>query len=536
MFKAPTKHGLDRKYKPWRRGKGKSASGSNSNNKRSSLKQQLRGHERLLLKLNNGAKDKEGENVANDDVTEERKKELQTKIDTLKKEINAKQLSTKEKQNAEKSHGQRFLDRQRLTRLEKKARQNADKAELYKVALDQVYVAHHPSDVKYIPLFTKGQQRVVDQSRQLLKRAITRKRILKEISTTKTWVSDDLYKLLPLQKEWTIQDEEQIFGGSVTRKNLIKEKIAKTQATKEDSRFNSLSAVTGGGGGTGDTKINQFEQITKLADQLEAELDKEKADTSSSSNDGDDESSGETEHKQESKTKINIEKSDDNDNESSTSSTGGSSSSSDDGGDDDVDPLKTEKKNETKTRIDTTVVVNNKKAENQKSGDRNDDDDDDSSSSSSSSSSDDEDDDNDIDPTHLKDTRAKETSKKNANDEIESEGSSSSSDSSSDDSDSDDDDDDDDIKQNNKKRKPEEDHNHDESDGSDNDDFLMDADDDDDDIDEDGENTGFKKHSMNVFDKTKIQEPAFGQFRGDKSKGWATQRQHPGKKRRIARR
>ena len=54
----------------------------------------------------------------------------------------------------QKAHGQRFLDRQRLTRQEKIARKmttttNEREELLYKLALDQVYVAHHAMDVKY---------------------------------------------------------------------------------------------------------------------------------------------------------------------------------------------------------------------------------------------------------------------------------------------------------------------------------------------------------------------------------------------------
>lgn len=94
IVKAPTKHGLDRKFKPWRRGK------SEKSNKRSSLKQQLRGIERLLQKLPEGDK--------------ERRDELENKVTTLKQEIDEKQKVIQEKKHADKAHGQRFLDRQRV--------------------------------------------------------------------------------------------------------------------------------------------------------------------------------------------------------------------------------------------------------------------------------------------------------------------------------------------------------------------------------------------------------------------------------------
>ncbi|VEU44935.1 unnamed protein product [Pseudo-nitzschia multistriata] len=223
-MRVPTKHGLDRKFKPWRKGK------SANSNKRSSLKQQLRGHERLLSKILKSAENKDG-------ADETRTKELKSKIAALKIEISQKQQSMVEKKHAEKAHGQRFLDRQRLTREEKKVRKSngADQEQqLLKLALDKVYVAHHPNDVKYMPLFKHG-KRVTDQSRQLFRRAVTRKRILRDINkvTRVNWIGSDQYERLP-KDEWTIQDEERVFGGSVSRSN--KEKTGSVTKT-EDSRF-----------------------------------------------------------------------------------------------------------------------------------------------------------------------------------------------------------------------------------------------------------------------------------------------------------
>jgi hypothetical protein len=96
IIKAPTKHGLDRKFKPWRRGK------SEKSNKRSSLKQQLRGIERLMQKLPEEEKSKD------------QRDELQKKMVVLKQEIDVKQNVIQEKKHADKAHGQRFLDRQRV--------------------------------------------------------------------------------------------------------------------------------------------------------------------------------------------------------------------------------------------------------------------------------------------------------------------------------------------------------------------------------------------------------------------------------------
>ncbi|CAJ1934268.1 unnamed protein product [Cylindrotheca closterium] len=239
MTKAPTKHGLERKFKSWRKGKSKFSS------KKGSLKKQLRGHERLLSKL--------------PEDEDDRRKELQKKIHDLKLEIGEKEQHLQEKKHAERSHGQKFLDRQRLVRKEKQERNGKSrKDELYKLALDQVYVAHHPNDVKYMPLYQKG-SRVVDQSRQLYRRAVTRKRILKLLSSSSApgrcnWIPKDQYARLP--KDWTIQDEEKIFGGSISRKDI---KQKKEQGT-DDSRF---------------VVASNHDALLQAAEQAETELNKE---------------------------------------------------------------------------------------------------------------------------------------------------------------------------------------------------------------------------------------------------------------------
>jgi hypothetical protein len=110
-------------------------------------------------------------------------------------------------------------------------------SQLLKIALDQVYVAHHPTDIKYAPLFRKG-QRVIDTSRHLYRRAVTRRRILTSLTKEKqtcTWISKDQYERLPVS-EWTIQDEERIFGGSITRQGMKEVKKRLKEATS-DSRF-----------------------------------------------------------------------------------------------------------------------------------------------------------------------------------------------------------------------------------------------------------------------------------------------------------
>jgi uncharacterized small protein (DUF1192 family) len=401
MFKAPSKHGLDRKFKPWR--KGKSANSKN----RSSLKKQLRGYERVLQK-----KKSEGDQ---DNV-----KELEQKIEALKQEIAQKQQSLSEKKHAEKAHGQRFMDRQRLSRMEKQVRkqQNSDE-QLFPIALDQVYVAHHPMDVKYMPLFKRG-QRVVEYSRALYRRAMTRKRILKQLSTQDRvpWIAPDMYeRLLTKPLEWSIQEEERVFGGSIARKG----KAATKSQASDDVRFATAS---------------QHEALLKAADQIESELlIQEENDT-------------------EKNPSAKQESSDD-----SSSSSSSSDSDSDDDDDVKVNPLNIslEKKNvEPSDELD----------------------------SSSDSSSDDDDDDDEslkqgtkrpLENSSNDPPRQKQPPSNQGNQGF-----------------------------NNQGGKHEED------------DFLVDA-------------TNDEDHDKSLFQKAGAQElPAWSSSRGDKSKGWQTQKQRPG--------
>jgi hypothetical protein len=442
MVTGPSKHGMERKFKPWRKGM------SAKSNKRSSLKQQLRGHQRLLAKL--------------PDTDDERLQELQAKIQALESEINQKQQVIHEKKNAEDSHGRRFLERQKLSRQEKKIRQKPDhqnpdsQAELYKLALDQVYVAHHPNDIKYSQLFNKG-ERVVDQSRQLYRRAVTRRRILKDLPTTEkvNWIAADQYERLPL--EWTIQDEETIFGGSITRKGLKdKPKEKKT----DDSRFAVASS---------------HDAVLEAAEQIESQIKKEEMKPKESSGSDSDSDSSSSENKPNETAEKGKRK-----DPAVKESESGSSSNESDAAADEADPLKPSNK---------VVVVAN---------------------AAESSSSDDSDSSSDEEENNASANKKKETSN------VQKESSDSSDDSSSDDSSSDEEEEANDDK--GKKVPPTRSHKLEVKEEVD--DFLVDADED-----------------TNVFEKAKEQVPALGESKGDKSRGWETQKQRPGefKKKRVRR-
>jgi len=249
MPRPPTKHGLEKKFKTWRKGK------SNKSKSSSCLKKQLRGHERLLGKLLSSKN--------NDDT--KRCEELKLKIEDMKNQIGNKKTVEKERNNASKSHGIRFLERQRLVRMERTLlRHNKDDKNLKKIALDQVYVAHFPHNVKYTPLFKKG-TRMVDDWKTLRRRAITRHRILQSISKDDEekvqWISKKQYNCIPTT--WTIEKEEEMFGKKQ------EDRKRKRSDLPQDDRFQ--------------VSLNH-QKILEAGKKFQKELDKEEEDGKSDDN------------------------------------------------------------------------------------------------------------------------------------------------------------------------------------------------------------------------------------------------------------
>ena len=85
-----------------------------------------------------------------------------------------------------------------------------------RVALDQVYVAHYPHDAKYLALFKNGVRVVDANEKNLVKRAMTRNRILQNLLGEQRvkWISTDQYQRLPKNVEWSIELEKSMFGAS----------------------------------------------------------------------------------------------------------------------------------------------------------------------------------------------------------------------------------------------------------------------------------------------------------------------------------
>lgn len=420
MVKAPSSHGLDRKYKSWRKGK------SQHSKRRGSLKQQLRGLERSLKR----AKD------------DSHRQGLEEKIKLLKAEIAGKQEVEKERQNAKQSHGTRFLERQKLVRMERNTRNNPNlskqqkEKELLKIALDQVYVAHYPMELKYFPLFRQGVRRV-DPAKVLGQRASTRRRILAEnfakgkqpSGGVKSWISEDQYKRVALiserEGEWSKEREREIFG----------EESAKAGKTEEDTADDRFAAPS------------QHEALLAAAEQAEVELDKQ----------------DDTREEKEIEDKL------------ATSSDDAQSSS--DESLDEADPLKPNKKRkrtEKEIPLDKKAVMKSRRAvgKDDASSASGSSSDDDSSTSSSSSSSDDDSSSDSSGSDGDEESRAvqPEALLEKTNDPVEV--------------------------------------------MMEDDDFLVPA--------------VESSDNVNVFAKPKERISAVEKFTGDKSKGWATQRQRPG--------
>lgn len=148
MVRAPSRHGLERKYKPWRRGKSVNAKRAGS------LKNQLRSKKRLLLKID----DKERLKAVKEDIT------------MIEDQINEKNLKDIERKNAEKYRHVKFFERQKLTRMERKTKKQLEQAKaaadfediakyttmMEQICMDLLYVAYFPNNTKYLALFSNG--------------------------------------------------------------------------------------------------------------------------------------------------------------------------------------------------------------------------------------------------------------------------------------------------------------------------------------------------------------------------------------------
>jgi hypothetical protein len=203
------------------------------------------------------------------------KQNLLQQIEELKQEIANKKVAETERKNAKQSHGSRFLERQKLVRMQHNAQKEQNSEQLDRVALDQIYVGHFPLDTKYLCLFRNGQRRK-DPLKVLSQRSRIRHRILFQqlaAAEHKDWISEDQYTRVDnIRKKlsaWTVQEERTYFGEE--------EDIVSNNVTpKDDSRF---------------TVAPQHETVLAVAEQIEKQLEDEDGLDSSE----EDESSSESE-------------------------------------------------------------------------------------------------------------------------------------------------------------------------------------------------------------------------------------------------
>ena len=197
MPRVPSRHGLEKKYRPWRKGKGggggKGGSGGSDPSSSSSgnangagadgggkttgaLGSRLRSQRRLLSKISSTEKKDINDDDKNDASDASAKAaSMKTKIESniaeIQALISARNSADRERKNAARYRGVRFVERKKLLRMERKVRgEMADavaggcdeeeisalREELKVVARDQLYVALYPNDARYISLFAAG--------------------------------------------------------------------------------------------------------------------------------------------------------------------------------------------------------------------------------------------------------------------------------------------------------------------------------------------------------------------------------------------
>jgi len=136
-------------------------------------------------------------------------------------------------------HPRRTKQKQRLMKMEDKARDNNHPKALARIALQQVYVAYYPHDTDYVPLFDCGKD-------ILVQRAALRQRALDSAANRAfsgevvDWIAEDMYGRLP--EKWSIDDEIAMFGDGIKQKESNEE-----GATTMDSELHRAEA-----GGIGD--------------------------------------------------------------------------------------------------------------------------------------------------------------------------------------------------------------------------------------------------------------------------------------------
>ena len=152
-------------------------------------------------------------------------------------------------------HQVKFIERQKLTRLEKATKRSLQTAtlendtpqiallqtQLQSIAMDQLYIALYPTDRKYLALFTHGNNRVVDDEKGLKKRRgvwnMIREGLLKELKEDdKEGGGDDSSSSCPSSsdEEEDGKDEKNSSSGNIK----VKDERMLTQLSKSKKWVN----------------------------------------------------------------------------------------------------------------------------------------------------------------------------------------------------------------------------------------------------------------------------------------------------------
>mmetsp|Transcript_25037 Transcript_25037/g.72425 ORF Transcript_25037/g.72425 Transcript_25037/m.72425 type:complete len:437 (+) Transcript_25037:26-1336(+) len=335
MPRPPTRHGLEKKFKPWRKGKStkNQAPGATGGSKsRASLKNTLRSQKRLLHKL-----------PADGDTATRTK--VEATIAQLEEEIAAKQQTQKERRNAEKYHQVRFFDRQRLTRMERTTRRHLEEAtsaaaveeatqlqaELDDIIRDKLYVAFFPNDTKYFSLF-RGGERVVDDEPTAQRRQMIRNRIAEEYKdgklSSKSWFNleeiEAMKSPLAAASGPSAGKRKRSYGtGTKTVDKAAKKKVA--SGKKEDDDPDDDAARNVKASKEGENKTNN-----STSDSDDSSSSNSSSDDDSDSDDDDEQNETKVVSKQKEKDDVEEIGNSDSDSDSSSSSSDSDSTSSSD--------------------------------------------------------------------------------------------------------------------------------------------------------------------------------------------------------------
>jgi len=248
------------KFKPWRKGKGKSGG------KAPSLKNQLRSQSRLLQKAKAAAGSASSNDEANKNV-----QEIENRIRNLEKQIQLKELAELERKYAVKYHHIKFFEKKKLMRMQKRAKRNLEDArksgdeqvtakleeDLRKIEENILYVVHYPKDEKYIALFAdRGDGIKPDDEVTSRKRKAIRDKIAKQIAGEEVPLNFKKPTRLQMQtskKQDTYEEESAAKNENNSLDIGESNKIDQKNETKSDKSSGRSNNSDGHGDSDGDS-------------------------------------------------------------------------------------------------------------------------------------------------------------------------------------------------------------------------------------------------------------------------------------------